>query len=149
MTTSVMLSYPVARSVFPANPYCHGLVMAHEVSRRPSYRVRNGTVNDYAKVIASVDNWWSGRNVSVMLPRLFFEHFCDTTFVVEVSDHAPDGTGQVSTPSTPTVDSAAGDDTPALSQSQEEEKQVVGFLCGFVSQAKAGEVSVPIPSSGR
>lgn len=116
--------------------------MAHEVSRCTPYRIRSGTGSDYAKVIASVDNWWSGRNVSVMLPRLFFDHFCDTTFVAEVSDHAADGIDHVSTPSASTANPAAEDDAPASSQSQEEEKQVVGFLCGFVSQAKAGEVSL-------
>jgi ribosomal protein S18 acetylase RimI-like enzyme len=57
-------------------------------------------VGDYAHVIERVDEWWGGRPMADMLPRLFFEHFPSTSFA------AVDGTGAL-----------------------------VGFLCGFVSQA--------------
>ncbi len=38
---------------------------------------------DHARVIAVVDAWWGGRAMAAMLPRLFFVHFRDTTFVAE------------------------------------------------------------------
>lgn len=65
---------------------------------------------DYSAVIGSVDAWWGGRRVSPMLPRLFFDNFCDTTFMAVSRDKA-DG-----------------------------KEIVVGFLCGFVSQSRTGEV---------
>ncbi len=40
---------------------------------------------DYEYIISVVDEWWGGRNMRDMLPRLFFTHFCQTSFVVERS----------------------------------------------------------------
>ena len=39
--------------------------------------------SDHAHVISVVDDWWGGRRMAGMLPRLFFDHFQDTSFVVE------------------------------------------------------------------
>lgn len=36
---------------------------------------------DHALIISVVNDWWGGRNMRDMLPRLFFAHFCDTGFV--------------------------------------------------------------------
>ena len=58
------------------------------------------TADDYAYVIGRLDDWWDGRNMSAMLPRLFFDHFAGTSVVAE-----------------------------------DEEGDVVGFLCGFLSQS--------------
>jgi ribosomal protein S18 acetylase RimI-like enzyme len=38
---------------------------------------------DYAPVIAVVDEWWGGRPMAAMLPKLFFTHFRDTSFAAE------------------------------------------------------------------
>jgi GNAT superfamily N-acetyltransferase len=38
---------------------------------------------DHGPVISVVDGWWDGRPVAAKLPRLFFRHFGDTSFVVE------------------------------------------------------------------
>jgi ribosomal protein S18 acetylase RimI-like enzyme len=35
----------------------------------------------YAQVIPVVDEWWGGRPMAAMLPKLFFVHFRDTSFV--------------------------------------------------------------------
>lgn len=34
-------------------------------------------------MISVVDSWWNGRHMADMLPRLFFEHFTDTSFAAE------------------------------------------------------------------
>jgi predicted GNAT superfamily acetyltransferase len=39
--------------------------------------------SDYRPVIAVIDDWWDGRHMADMLPRLFFEHFTDTCFAAE------------------------------------------------------------------
>ncbi len=39
--------------------------------------------DDYDSIIAVVNDWWGGRNMRDMLPRLFFAHFCRTSFVAE------------------------------------------------------------------
>jgi ribosomal protein S18 acetylase RimI-like enzyme len=39
--------------------------------------------SDYDRPIGRVDGWWGGRDVHGKLPRLFFEHFRDTSFVAE------------------------------------------------------------------
>jgi ribosomal protein S18 acetylase RimI-like enzyme len=34
-------------------------------------------------VIEVIDHWWGGREMAAMLPKLFFVHFRDTSFVAE------------------------------------------------------------------
>jgi ribosomal protein S18 acetylase RimI-like enzyme len=46
-------------------------------------RIRPAEPNDHAPVVAVVDDWWGGRAMAAMLPRLFFVHFHDTSFVAE------------------------------------------------------------------
>lgn len=38
---------------------------------------------DYQEVIFVVDAWWGGRHMADMLPKLFFVHFRDTSFIAE------------------------------------------------------------------
>ena len=45
--------------------------------------IRRLTESDYPQVITSVDEWWGGRSMAAMLPRLFFKHFQDTSFAAE------------------------------------------------------------------
>ena len=45
--------------------------------------LRHAEPDDHARVAAVVDDWWGGREMAAMLPRLFFVHFRDTTFVAE------------------------------------------------------------------
>ena len=44
---------------------------------------RNILVEDYYKVIEVIDDWWGGRPMTHLLPRLFFEHFQSTSYVIE------------------------------------------------------------------
>jgi ribosomal protein S18 acetylase RimI-like enzyme len=60
--------------------------------------IRHAEPRDHARVSPHLDEWWGGRPMRAMLPRLFFEHFRDTSFVAE------------------------------------EDGELVGFLCGFLSQ---------------
>jgi ribosomal protein S18 acetylase RimI-like enzyme len=45
--------------------------------------IRNVRPTDYPPIISVLDEWWGGRKMSDMLPRLFFEHFRETSFVIE------------------------------------------------------------------
>jgi predicted GNAT superfamily acetyltransferase len=46
-------------------------------------RIRPLRPSDHAPVIAAVDEWWGGRPMAPMLPRLFFDHFTDTSFAAD------------------------------------------------------------------
>jgi GNAT superfamily N-acetyltransferase len=46
-------------------------------------KIRNVDPSDYSPIITTLNDWWGGRKVSGMLPRLFFEHFCDTSYIIE------------------------------------------------------------------
>ena len=46
--------------------------------------IRHAKSQDHAHIVCVVDEWWGGRPMSSMLPRLFFEHFQTTSFVVEL-----------------------------------------------------------------
>jgi ribosomal protein S18 acetylase RimI-like enzyme len=50
--------------------------------------MRRATEADYEPIIARLNEWWGGREMRGLLPRLFFQHFEPTTFVVE-TDGAP------------------------------------------------------------
>lgn len=41
---------------------------------------------DHGAIIEVVNEWWSGRDMARLLPRLFFRHFNDTSLVVEDED---------------------------------------------------------------
>lgn len=45
--------------------------------------IRRAGPEDYAPVAAVMDRWWGGRAVRELLPRLFFIHFTETSFVAE------------------------------------------------------------------
>ena len=45
--------------------------------------VRHVLESDYIRVISVIDYWWGGRHMADMLPKLFFQHFQDTSFVAE------------------------------------------------------------------
>jgi predicted GNAT superfamily acetyltransferase len=46
-------------------------------------RIRQLRPSDHAAVIAVIDDWWGGRHMADVLPRLFFEHFADTSFAAD------------------------------------------------------------------
>ena len=45
--------------------------------------IRPAEPSDYAFVSGVLDDWWGGRQMAAMLPKLFFVHFRDTSFVAE------------------------------------------------------------------
>ncbi len=46
-------------------------------------RLRRPTESDHPHLIRQVDEWWSGRKVHALLPRLWFQHFAGTSWVAE------------------------------------------------------------------
>ena len=48
--------------------------------------MRNAASADYDRIAPLVDEWWGGRQMIDMLPRLFFVHFSETAFVAEDGD---------------------------------------------------------------
>lgn len=45
--------------------------------------IRHLEERDYDPVITVIDEWWGGRRMSHLLPRVFFIHFRPTSFAVE------------------------------------------------------------------
>ena len=50
-------------------------------------RFRRPTEADYPTVVRVIDDWWGGRKMDVLLPRLWLQHFTGTSWLAE----APDG----------------------------------------------------------
>ena len=50
---------------------------------------RRPTEADHRRVVAVVDDWWSGRRLRHLLPRLWFQHFSGTSWI------ADDGEGRL------------------------------------------------------
>ena len=49
-------------------------------------KIRNSTPSDHPVIIEVLKDWWGGRDLTWMLPKLFLIHFCNTSFVVEKDD---------------------------------------------------------------
>jgi pimeloyl-ACP methyl ester carboxylesterase/predicted GNAT superfamily acetyltransferase len=52
-----------------------------------AFTLRSPTESDHARVLAVLSDWWGGRDLSHLLPRLYFQHFNDTSFIVEREGH--------------------------------------------------------------
>lgn len=48
-----------------------------------SPEIRGAEPADHARVVGVLNEWWGGRDMVDMLPKLFFVHFRDTSFVAE------------------------------------------------------------------
>lgn len=45
--------------------------------------LRRPVEEDYLRVVGVVDDWWDGRALHVLLPRLWFQHFTGTSWLAE------------------------------------------------------------------
>ncbi len=52
----------------------------------PPLRLRRPTEDDHVRVVAVVDEWWGGRKLHHLLPRLWFRHFTGTSLIAETED---------------------------------------------------------------
>jgi ribosomal protein S18 acetylase RimI-like enzyme len=53
--------------------------------KAPGLIFRRPTDDDHPRVVALVDEWWGGRRVHDLLPRLWFQHFTGTSWIAETS----------------------------------------------------------------
>jgi ribosomal protein S18 acetylase RimI-like enzyme len=49
----------------------------------PELRFRRPVEADHRFLVEQVDEWWSGRRIHQLLPRLWLQHFTGTSWVVE------------------------------------------------------------------
>jgi L-amino acid N-acyltransferase YncA len=49
-------------------------------------RLRRPMEADHAVLVVQVDDWWGGRKIHELLPRLWFQHFTGTSWVAEDTD---------------------------------------------------------------
>jgi ribosomal protein S18 acetylase RimI-like enzyme len=45
--------------------------------------IRSVKGSDYYVISPLINEWWGGKNMSEMLPKLFFDHFTNTSFIAE------------------------------------------------------------------
>ena len=61
--------------------------LTHAFSPLPSLPegliLRAPTESDHARMMEVMVKWWGGRDIRGLLPRLFFQHFNDTSFIIE------------------------------------------------------------------
>jgi predicted GNAT superfamily acetyltransferase len=51
------------------------------------FRIRHLAPSDYPYLISVINDWWGGRRMADMLPKLFFDHFRQTSFVAEKGEN--------------------------------------------------------------
>lgn len=47
---------------------------------------RRPTEADYPRISRVMDDWWGGRSIAVLLPRLWLQHFTSTSWLAESHD---------------------------------------------------------------
>jgi GNAT superfamily N-acetyltransferase len=52
---------------------------------------RRPTEGDHPGIVAAVDDWWGGRRIHDLLPRLWFQHFTGTSWLAETEAGRPAG----------------------------------------------------------
>ncbi len=48
--------------------------------------IRNAEPSDHSAIISVMTDWWGGRDLRVMLPRLFLVHFSNTSFAATLGN---------------------------------------------------------------
>lgn len=48
-------------------------------------RFRRPTEDDYPAIVRVIDDWWGGRKLDVLLPRLWLQHFTGTSWLAETA----------------------------------------------------------------
>ena len=54
-------------------------------AERPEIRYRRPTEADYRAIVLVVNDWWGGRQMDVLLPRLWLQHFTSTSWLGETA----------------------------------------------------------------
>jgi GNAT superfamily N-acetyltransferase len=49
-------------------------------------KIRNGRPSDHENVISVMPGWWEGRDLTSMLPKIFFIHFHNTIYIAELKN---------------------------------------------------------------
>jgi ribosomal protein S18 acetylase RimI-like enzyme len=57
-----------------------------ERARRTELGFRRPSEADYDSIVRVVDDWWGGRKLDVLLPRLWLQHFSGTSWLAETAD---------------------------------------------------------------
>ena len=52
----------------------------------PTLWFRRPTEADHVRIVRLVDEWWSGRHLRQLLPRLWFQHFTSSSWIAETED---------------------------------------------------------------
>lgn len=54
-------------------------------------RFRRPVEDDHRRIVDLVDEWWGGRRIHELLPRLWFQHFTGTSWLAETEAGSPAG----------------------------------------------------------
>ena len=52
----------------------------------PPIELRRPTEDDHRRIVAVIDEWWGGRRMHQLLPRLWLQHFRGTSWIAETTD---------------------------------------------------------------
>jgi hypothetical protein len=75
--------------------------MAQPAPAATAVRYRQPTEADHPRLVAAVDDWWGGRHVRQLLPRLWFRHFAGTSGWPSRRTAEPPGSSSAVSPDRP------------------------------------------------
>jgi predicted GNAT superfamily acetyltransferase len=56
------------------------------MEEQPAISFRRPTEADYPTIVRVIDDWWGGRKMDVLLPRLWLQHFTGTSWLAHTDD---------------------------------------------------------------
>ena len=60
--------------------------MTEAAGPRPDVTFRRPVEDDHRRIVGLVDEWWGGRSLQHLLPRLWFQHFTGTSWIADADD---------------------------------------------------------------
>ncbi len=102
--------------------------------------LRHPIESDHARVLSVLTDWWGGRDLTSLLPRLYFQHFTDTSFIVEKNQNADDADQTLIN-----ADKSKNDQRTSAQSANSAFKglnpanqnpELIAFLIGFMSQSQ-------------
>ena len=99
------------------------------------FSVRSPNESDHARVINVLTEWWGGRDLTALLPRLYFQHFTDTSFIIEKNQNA-DGADSTLMDADKSKKNQRISAPSANSAFKGLNPELVAFLIGFMSQSQ-------------
>ena len=58
-----------------------------KIDIQTEFKIRNSKSEDHIRIIEVMEDWWEGRDLTWMVPKLFLIHFNNTSFIIKKNNN--------------------------------------------------------------